>query len=146
MKALGLRWIVVVFILLILFIPSAAAQEDDENQSAAEDTCIVGTFCGIMIFILFLIYVSYKKKPRESQEIKGTTTQTYPPRQRGYRYPSQRPYPPPMGMSRPRQTPPPKDIKCDLCGSKNLRHFEDGYAKCNDCKHVIYTLKKNRRR
>jgi hypothetical protein len=144
MIASRLRWLVAIFILLLLIIPAVSAQEDDEDQAASEDTCIVGTFCGIMIFIFFLIYISVKKKPRDSQEIRGTSTQRYPPRQPGVRYPQQRPYPPPMGISHPRQPPQPKDIKCDLCGSKNLRHFEHGYAKCKDCKHVIYTLKKTR--
>lgn len=143
MKAVSLRWIVIILIIFFLTAPSASAQDGDEESS--DDTCILSSFCIITLFIFFLIYISSRRRSRDSQYPTGTSPHEYPPKQPGYRYPMPHTYPPPP--SRNQRPPPPKtEIKCDLCDSKNIRTFEDGYYKCNDCKHVFYHTETSRRR
>ncbi len=138
MKAVIYRLMVLMLLMILLTMPSATAQDDEEGEDGAS-TCIFASFCIITLFIMFLIYISAKRKAESSQEQKprwGTYTQ---PHQRGYRYPMPRPvYPPPAPTYQRRPEPQKRDVKCDLCGSKNLRFFEGGYVKCNDCRHVFY--------
>ena len=138
MKAVVYRLIVLMLVVILLTMPSATAQDDEEGEDGA-GTCIFASFCIITLFIIFLIYISAKRKSEASQEGRarwGTYTQ---PHQRGYRYPLPRSvYPPPPPTYQQRPEPQKSDVKCDLCGSKNLRFFEEGYVKCNDCRHVFY--------
>lgn len=142
MKA-ALHWLLVLFlVILILILPTASAQEDEENgegEDTGNEGCIVATFCVVMLFLLYLAYYAMKKKSdKSSGEAWGRSR--YSSRGSTYRYPgTYRPYPPPPAKTYPtRKEPEKKDVKCDLCTSKNLRFFEKGYVKCNDCKHVFY--------
>jgi hypothetical protein len=144
MKAVVLEWIMVLLLIFLFVSPGASAQDGDEE--ADDGTCILSTFCVIILFIFFLIYISSRRKAQDRQYPQGTNPPGYPPGQTGYRYPGPHTYPTrtPAGN---RVPPPPKtDIKCNLCNSKNLRVFEDGYYKCNDCRHVFYHTEIARRR
>ncbi len=138
MKAVNVKWIVVMLILFLLITPNVAAQDDDEQS---DDACILSTFCVIILFIFFLIYLSSRRKNQDQQYPRGTNAPGYPPGQSGHRYPM-----PPITRGNQGPPPPRTDIKCDLCHSKNLRVFEDGYFKCNDCRHVFYHTESSRRR
>lgn len=138
MKAVIYRLMVFLLLVILLTMPSATAQDDEEGEDGAS-TCIFASFCLITLFIMFLIYISAKRKAETSQEGKTRWSTYTQPHQRGYRYPLPRPvYPPPTKTYPLRPEPQKRDVKCDLCNSKNLRFFEGGYVKCNDCKHVFY--------
>lgn len=144
MKNAIIGLITVIFLTFLLMIPYAIAQEDEEGTTANEDVCILTSFCGVILFILFLIYVSSKKRSDSSVNHGTSGPRGYPPRQPANRYPMPHTYPPPRKqMQAPSQKP---DIKCDLCDSKNIRTFEGGYFKCNDCRHVFYHTESSRRR
>jgi hypothetical protein len=144
MKAVGLWLIIALVLASITFIPTVSAQEDDEDTD--DSGCILTSFCIIMFFILFLIYLSSRKKASRDAQ---TSTQPgtpprqpgYPPRQTGYRYPVPHRIVAPQTLGVPKG-----EVKCDLCGSKNLRTFEGGYFKCNDCRHVFYISETGKRR
>ncbi len=141
MKA-TLQWLLaLLFIILMLILPTVSAQEDEENgeEETGNDGCIVTTFCVVILFLLYLAYLATRKKSDTSY---GETRRKskYPPRGSTYRYPgTYRPYPPPPAKSYPpKREFEKKDVKCNLCNSKNLRFFEEGYVKCNDCRHIFY--------
>lgn len=144
MKAVIFRLMFFLLLVILLTMPSATAQNDEEDSA---NTCIFASFCLITLFIMFLIYISAKRKAETSQGERprwGTYSQTH---QRGYRYPMPRPvYPPPAPSYQQRPEPQKRDVKCDLCNSKNLRFFEGGYVKCNDCRHVFYITEIYRRK
>ncbi len=144
--------IAILFMFFLIALPLATAQGGDQNDSedeaGAEEGCIFGTFCLVMLFLAFLIYFSTRHKSEESRAQHGRDPFQTPPPRHGYRYPTtHRPYPPPPSRTYP-QIPEPqiKDVKCDLCGSKNLRAFEEGYFRCNDCKHIFYIREVDRSR
>jgi hypothetical protein len=101
-----------------------------------------------MLFVIFLIYISAKRKSQKQAESRTGGPGYPPPTRPQYAYPAHRhPYPPPIApVHHPQPPPPKKDVKCDLCGSKNLRFFEKGYVKCNDCRHVFYITEGYRQR
>ena len=142
MKAALLRLLVLLLVILMLTLPAVSAQEDGENgeeEDTGDNGCIIATFCVVMLFLLYLAYLATRKKSDTSYgETRGKPK--YSPRGSTHRYPgTYRPYPPPPAKSYPpKREPEKKDVKCDLCNSKNLRFFEEGYVKCNDCKHVFY--------
>lgn len=143
MKAVSIGWIMIMGIIFLLTAPSAAAQDGDEE--ASDDACILTTFCVIILFIFFLIYINSRNRSKNPEYPRGANPPQYPPKQPGNRYTMPQSYPPPT--SRNQRLPPPKgEIKCDLCDSKNIRAFEDGYFKCNDCRHVFYHTESSRRR
>ncbi|UCE37255.1 MAG: hypothetical protein JSW00_17550 [Thermoplasmata archaeon] len=145
MKAVVNKLMVFLFLVLLLSLPLSAAQEGDgEGEGEEEDTgdeegCILATFCVIMLFVLYLIYYATRRK-RETSGGRQAGQPSYPPPGREYRFPvPHKPYP--STQTRPYPSAPEpqkKDVKCDLCRSKNLRFFEKGYVKCNDCRHVFY--------
>jgi hypothetical protein len=142
MKAALHGLLVFFLVILMLILPTVSAQEDEENgeeEETGDNGCIVGTFCVVMLFLLYLAYLATRKKSDTSY---GETVgkPKYPPRGSTYRYPgTYRPYPPPPTKSYPPiREPEKKDVECDLCNSKNLRFFEKGYVKCNDCRHIFY--------
>jgi hypothetical protein len=136
------HWILILFVvILILILPTASAQEDEENgeEETGDNGCIVATFCVVMLFLLYLAYIATRKKSDPSSgEVRGKPR--FPPRGSTHRYPgTYRPYPPPSAKSYPpKMEPEKKDVKCNSCNSKNLRFFEEGYVKCNDCRHIFY--------
>ncbi len=142
MKAAIHITIAILSILLILSLPSVGAQGDGENgeeESTGSEGCIVATFCVVMLFLLYLAYLATRKKPDTSTgEIREGYR--YSPHGSTYRY--QGTYSPNRPSPARTYTPKPqeekRDVKCDLCNSKNLRFFEEGYVKCNDCRHVFY--------
>ena len=147
MKAVIYRLMVLLFVLFLFTLPSAMAQDDESDEEASDEgACIFATFCVLMLFIIFLIYMSAKKKPEKPWGDRTTGQIQRRPQQPGYRYPiPHKAYPPqaptyPLRTKAypPKPTPQRKDVKCDLCSSKNLRFFEKGYVKCNDCRHVFY--------
>ena len=144
MKVAKLGWIVVILTIFTITLSTAQAQDGDEE--ATEDVCIFSTFCVVMIFIFFLVYFSSRRRNRDDQYSQGTNIPRYPPRQPGYRYPMPPTYQSPVRIQGQRPPPPKTEIKCDLCDSKNLRVFEDGYYKCNDCRHVFYHTESSRKR
>lgn len=137
MKAVVYRFIIFLLVAFLLILPSASAQDDDEGDGG---TCIFATFCVLMLFLIFLIYLSTKRKSETPWGGRARGQMYTPPTQPRYRYPPPHTtYPPPPATTYPRKPEPQqKDVKCDLCGSKNLRFFEEGYVKCNDCRHVFY--------
>lgn len=142
MKAVVYSSIIILLLVFLLTSPFTLAQNDEEEEEQQDDgsACIFGTFCIIMLFLLYMVYLGNKRKSERSQEqrVKGQYPTPPPPRS-GYRYPPRYPaYPPPPAARHPRPPPQKKDVKCDLCGSKNLRTFEEGYFKCNECRHVFY--------
>jgi hypothetical protein len=145
MKGAKITVIAVMLSLFLLFSPTAFAQDDEEEDTSA-DACIFSTFCVIMFFIFFLVYFSSRRRTRDNQQYQTTGPPGYPPRQPGYRYPMPPTYQPPGTVRGQVQQTPKAEVKCDLCGSKNLRVFEDGYYKCNDCRHVFYHTETSRRR
>ena len=144
MKAVSVKWIVVMLILFLLITPNVAAQGDDEETS--DDACILSTFCVIILFIFFLIYISSRRKSQDQQYPRGANPPGYPPGQSGHQYPGPHTYPSGTNVRNQPPPPPKTEMKCDLCHSKNLRAFEDGYFKCNDCRHVFYHTESSRRR
>lgn len=142
MKAALHGLLVFLLVILILTLPTVSAQEDEENgeeENTGNDGCIIATFCVVMLFLLYLAYIATRKKSDTSSgEARGKPKS--PPRGSTYRYPgTYRPYPPPPAKSYPpKRELEKKDVKCDLCNSKNLRFFEEGYVKCNDCRHIFY--------
>jgi hypothetical protein len=145
MKVVKLAWIVVILIIFLMTSSTVQAQDDEEDTSA--DACIFSTFCVTALFFFGILYLISRRKTRDNQQYQRTSPPGYPPRQPEYRFP-----PPPTyqttGSVRGQRTPPPQktEIKCDLCNSKNLRVFEGGYYKCNDCRHVFYHTETTRRR
>ena len=144
MKIARIGLFAVLFLTFLLTMPYSMAQEDEEETTANEDICILTSFCGVILFILFLIYVSSKKRSNSSINHRTSGSRGYPPRQPGYRTPMPHTYPPPRKQMK--APLPQHDVKCDLCGSKNLRTFEGGYFKCTDCRHVFYHTESSRRR
>jgi hypothetical protein len=147
MKAVIFRLIVLLFVLFLLIFPSAAAQDDESDEGSGDDAaCIFSTFCVLFLFVLYLIYVSAKKKSEQSQSGRAPGQMQGYHQRPGYRYPAPHKgypprttrYPPRTQAYPPKPTPQRKDVKCDLCSSKNLRFFEKGFVKCNDCRHVFY--------
>jgi hypothetical protein len=142
MKAALQMLLVLLLVILMLILPTVSAQEDEENgeeEDTGDNGCIVATFCVVMLFLLYLAYYATKKKSDTSSgEARGRPR--YHPRGSTYRYPgTYSPYPPLPTKSYPsKREPEKKDVKCDLCNSKNLRFFEEGYVKCNDCRHIFY--------
>jgi hypothetical protein len=145
MKVVKLAFIVVLLSIVLLTAPTVMAQ-DDEEEDASGDACIFSSFCIVMLFIFFLIYVSSRKKSGDYQQTRGTGPPGYPPTPPDTRYPMPRSYPPHRMRGQSPPPPPKTEIKCDLCNSKNLRVFEGGYYKCNDCRHVFYHTEYSRRR
>ncbi len=143
MKAAVSRFMVFFFILLLITLPSAVAQNDTGEDQESDEGCILTTFCVVSLFLLYMVYLSAKRKKEASERDKTGTQPGSPPRPQGYRYPiSHRPYPTAKTPAYPPpQMPRKEDVKCNLCNSKNLRFFEEGYAKCNDCRHVFYMRK-----
>lgn len=147
MKAVAFRLMVLLFVLFLLILPSAVAQDNETDEDASDEgTCILATFCTLLLFIVFLIYVSAKRKSEQSQSGRTPGQMQRRPQQPGYRYPGSHKayprrtpaYPRKAPVYPPKPTTPQKDVKCDLCSSKNLRFFEKGFVKCNDCRHVFY--------
>lgn len=122
----------ILFLVLSLTLPGAAAQ-DDEGDGGEDDSGVTCIFCSIIIFLIFLIYLAYEGSKRRKQERGGYDPMVYGSYnpQRDYRQPQYRAPPPQAPVQR-------SEVKCDLCGSKNLRFFEKGYVKCNDCRHVFH--------
>ncbi len=145
MKGAKITFIVVLLSFFLVFSPSALAQDDEEADSTG-DVCIFSSFCIVMLFIFFVVYFSSRRRARDNQQYQTTGPPGYPPRQPSYRYPMPPPYQPPGTTRGQVQQVPKTEIKCDLCNSKNLRIFEDGYYKCNDCRHVFYHTETTRRR
>jgi hypothetical protein len=143
MKAVILSSILILLLTLLSTAPFAAAQNGDEEGGA--EGCILATFCVITFFIMFIVYYSSKKKAEEAKEAKAREQYGATLPRTGYRYPHPRaPYP--TRTRHPRHDPPRREVKCDLCNSKNLRTFEGGYYKCNDCRHVFYISEVHRGR
>ena len=139
MKAVIYRLIVFLLVAFLLTLSFATAQDDQEDEENGEGTCFLASFCLIVLFIVFLIYLSARRKSKTSQEGRARGGMYTPPHQPGYRYPMPHTaYPPPSSAYQQRPEPQKKDVKCDLCRSKNLRFFEEGFVKCNDCRHVFY--------
>lgn len=144
MKTTIIGLFTIIFLTFLLMMPYSMAQEDEEETTGNEEVCILTSFCGVILFILFLIYVSSKKRPDSTVNSRTSGSQGYPPRQPHSRYPMPHTYPlPRKQMKAPL---PQHDVKCDLCGSKNLRTFEGGYFKCIDCRHVFYHTESSSRR
>jgi hypothetical protein len=120
------------FLIFLLATPNIAAQDDEGNgEDTSGDTCVI---CSIIILIFFIVFMAYKNSKRRNQDKGGYNPSAYSgqPYQPGYRHPQRRA--PPSQPAPVQQT----DVKCDLCNSKNLRFFEKGYVKCNDCRHVFH--------
>jgi hypothetical protein len=147
MKAVIYRLMVFLLVVFLLITPHASAQDNEENEGD-DQGCIFATFCLIMLFIIFLIYLSAKRKSETSQDGRARGRLYTPPQRPGRRYPlPYTAYPPPPSTTYTRKPEPQrKDVKCDLCGSKNLRFFEKGYVKCKDCRHVFYITEGYRRK
>jgi len=129
--------LICLFILLFLLASPPVSAQDDEGNGEGEDTSgVTCVFCSIIIFIVFLVFMAYQNSKRRNQEKGGYNPSVYSGQsyQQGYRYPQRR--------APPQQPPPPppqkSEVKCDLCFSKNLRFFEKGFVKCNDCRHVFH--------
>ena len=144
MKVASLSLILILMVASILFVPQVAAQNDEEN--ADDSACILTSFCIVIFIVLFLFYLSVKKKARDQMEPTAPTQSGYPPPQPGYRYPPPGLGAQPYGMARTQDQPVQVEVKCDLCSSKNLRSFEDGYFKCNECRHVFFISEMQKRR
>ena len=140
MKAVIYTLTAVLCMAIILISPIASAQDGSDGEEGSDDACIFTTFCIVMLFVLFLIYVAAKWKSDASQEAKARWQSRMRTYQQGDRYPTpHKIYPPPPGTAlQPKPLPQKKDVRCDSCSSKNLRFFEKGYVKCNDCRHVFY--------
>lgn len=147
MKAVIYKFMILLLVIFVLITPNVSAQGDEDNEGDDEG-CIFATFCLIMLFIIFLIYFSAKRKSETSQEGRPRARRYPPTSQPGRRYPMPyTAYPPPPPTTYPREPEPRKeDVKCDLCGSRNLRFFEEGYVKCKDCRHVFYITEGYRRK
>lgn len=143
MKAVVFSSILALLIMFLFISPFAAAQNGEDDEEDNGEGCILATFCVITIFIIFLIYLSSKKKSEEAKEEKARRQYQPPIPRPGYRYPAPHTtYP--SKIRGPRQEPPRKEVKCDLCSSKNIRSFEGGYFKCNECRHVFYISEMHR--
>lgn len=143
MKVVKFIWILIFLTFMLLSTQTVVAQDEDEDTGS--DTCIFSTFCVVTLFILFLIYLSSRRKNRDYQYEQATNIPRYPPGQPDYRYPSPPTYRSPGSRGKQGPSPQKTEMKCDLCNSKNLRVFEDGYYKCNDCRHVFYHTEYTRR-
>ncbi len=145
--------IAVLCMLFLLSLSSAPAKGDSENDTGNEeingaDACILGSFCTIIIFVIFIIYLGAKRKSEESNGQRTQRQYHTPTSQHGYHGPVPHKVYSSGGRLPVPQQPKPQNrtVRCDLCESTNLRAFEDGYFKCNDCKHVLYIRNEHRYR
>jgi len=139
MKAVKKYLVILLCLILLSSFSFAKAQDDQEEEPEDESGCIFATFCVLILFLMFLAYMASRRKSERSWEGRAEERRSYP-RSQAYRYPPPRTAFPPSELIAvpPKPTPQKSEVKCDLCNSKNLRFFEDGYVKCNDCRHVFY--------
>jgi hypothetical protein len=114
------------------------AQNESEEDNADGETCIIGSFCLIILFIFFIGYLSIRQRTKARRAEAAKSGPSGHPHGYGHGYAQYRTMPPPVQGLHPEHSVNRKDVKCDLCSSQDLRFFEKGYVKCNDCKHVFY--------